>query len=946
MGHGNVVVDDCEEGAGPQVYFKPNFGLPIVAEKYLPDELTDKSAPAELPSRDSHPNVIATPLKKDAAAVLAELDAPRDDKVPKLRVAQIAPAVFVSISEEFGLAPGVLTAGQLVQALKACGFDHVFDLRFAADITIMEEGSELVERLHHGGPFPMITSCCAGWMLSAEKTYPKLFPNISSCKSPMSMSSALVKTYVAEKLGFAPENISITSIMPCTLKKQEAKKPQLAGWTDYVLTVREIAQIMRARRIRWESFDGSGVDAQFSSLDMLGSGAGQIFGVTGGVMEAAIRTAYEIVTHSPLPAINVQEVRGMEGAREATLKLPGFGDLRVCVIHGSPSITRMMEWVSSGECPYHFIEVMMCVGGCINGPGQPKSEDKLIVKKRIDALYTADERMTIRKSHENEVVKTVYKEFLKEPLSEKSHELMHTHHVFTPLEESFSKLAAGLSVAAAPLEGVSLPPTEVTILFGSETGNSENVAHLISNEMRARGVVSVKCTEADDMDVDELPNVRFLVIVISTAGQGELPENSKAFWENLVKDRPHNFLENTNFAVFGLGDSAYPFFCRAAQMIDARLGELGARRFLARGVGNDQDADKFETGLAEWTPDLWDTLKLVPPTEEGDSIPEPKYNVILTPSSTSLSPKTSYDEQWRPLLTDPTALHFKLVSNTRITSNDYDRDARHIIFDLEESPLKYSVGDALAIFPRNDPSQALDFLKWYGVNPCDTIQYKLRPNVDHASVKAKPDLPSGTTVHSMFVDVLDVFGRPTARFYESLVRYARDPKEQEELRRLIGRTPEGKNAYKALCSETVTFADVLRMFPSCKLSLAHLIELIPVIKPRYYSIASSSHMLGAKLELSIVVNDWKTPSGKYRIGLCTDYIRKLNDGIHYVAVALKPSVGLFMPFSPVAPIVMAGLGTGLAPMRAMVQERNFQVCFPPSMIDCTSSCAFSVVFLS
>jgi len=856
-------------------------------------------------------------LKKDCAAVLTQLEHPDG----KFHVCQIAPAFFPAISEEFGLPPGTISVGQLVEAFHLIGFQHVFDLRFAADVTIMEEGTELLERVKKGGPFPMFTSCCAGWMRMAEAQYPDLIPHLSSCKSPMSMSSAIIKTYFAQRVGIDASNIVVTSMMPCTLKKQEAKRPQLLDEfaTDHVLTTKEIGQLFRAKGIRWEDLDGTGPEAQFSSLSGAGSGAGALFGVTGGVMEAAIRSAYELVTKQEFPGIVYDSVRGLESAKEGSVEIPGLGKLEVCVVSGATNVKRMLDQTRAGECPYHFVEIMMCSSGCINGPGQPRSHNHQIVKKRMEALYTADERATIRKSHENPLVHILYNDFLEEPLSHVSHHLLHTEFkALPPVEEKVVLMSVEAEKPTLPL-GPAIQ--EVLVLYGSETGNSEGVARNLAKDLSKRGVGKVKCMEADKMDVEELPNAKWLIVVISTAGQGDFPENSKEFWDGLCQSsRASDFLSGINFAVFGLGDSSYPMFCKAAIYLDNRLKELGATRFLARGVGNDQDEERFETGLNEWLPLMWDVLQL--PEPQDDSIAPPSYDLVLKPGNKE-NLKLRYEENWKPILTDETAHHIKLVSNTRITSADYDRDARHLVFDMNTCYFKYAVGDVAALYPRNDPQEVVDFLRWYGCEPTDEVQLRLAD--PEFSGKKKPVIPDKATLQDLFTDVVDIFGRPNGRFLESLSKFATDEKEKAHLKLMTTRSPEGKESYSKFIAETPNFADILRLFPSCKPSLAHLVELVPVIKPRFYSIASSQHWKPRELELSIVVNDWTNASGKVCIGTNTNYIRKLNDHPHWVAIALRPSVGLCMPFNPKMPMLMAGLGTGLAPMRAMVQEREWQI---------------------
>ena len=342
-------------------------------------------------------------------------------------VAQVAPAVRITLAEAMGEAPGTVSTGRLVTALKQLGFDKVFDTDFTADLTIMEEGTELLGRLQNNGVLPMITSCSPGWIKFCETFYPDLLPNLSSCKSPQGMFGALLKTYYAEKTQKDPKAIFSVSIMPCTAKKFECKRPELAhdgiADVDVVLTVQELARMIRANGIDFRNLPETPFDDPFG----LGSGAGEIFGVTGGVMEAALRTVYEIVTKEELKDIEFTAARGFAGIKEATVQV---GDLpvKVAVAHGLGNARKLMDAIREGKADYHFIEVMACPGGCIGGGGNPiKNWAKM--DARLDAVYQTDRSLPLRKSHENKAVLELYEEFLTAPNSHKAHELLHTTYI-------------------------------------------------------------------------------------------------------------------------------------------------------------------------------------------------------------------------------------------------------------------------------------------------------------------------------------------------------------------------------------------------------------------------------------------------------------------------------------------------------------------------------------
>ncbi|KKM10428.1 ferredoxin [Clostridiales bacterium PH28_bin88] len=342
-------------------------------------------------------------------------------------VVQTAPATRVSVGEMFGMEPGSIVTGKMVAALRRLGFDRVFDTDFTADLTIMEEGSELLRRLQAGGVLPLITSCSPGWIKFIEHFYPDLLPNLSTCKSPQQMFGALAKTYYARKAGIDPADIFVVSVMPCTAKKFEAQRPEMAdsGYpdVDVVLTTRELGRMLHQAGIDLAGLPEEEYDAPLG----ISTGAAAIFGATGGVMEAALRTAYELVTQEELKNLDFTEVRGLLGVKEAAVEVGGI-TVKVAVAHSLGKARQVLDRVKAGEADYHFIEIMCCPGGCIGGGGQPIPTNTEIRAKRIDGIYTADERMTLRKSHFNPAVQVLYREFLGEPLGHKSHELLHTNY--------------------------------------------------------------------------------------------------------------------------------------------------------------------------------------------------------------------------------------------------------------------------------------------------------------------------------------------------------------------------------------------------------------------------------------------------------------------------------------------------------------------------------------
>jgi NADH-quinone oxidoreductase subunit G len=345
----------------------------------------------------------------------------------KVVVTQIAPAVRLAVSEELGMPPGEIPMDVLVAGLRQLGFDYVLHTNFTADLTIIEEGNELLKRLKDGGTLPMLTSCSPGWINFCESFYPDLLDHLSTCKSPQQMFGALAKTYWAEKTNIDPAKIFSVSIMPCTAKKFEATRPEMcdSGYrdVDLVLTTREIGRLFRMSGIDFKKLPGAAFDSWMGAY----TGAAVIFGATGGVMEAALRTVYEVVTGETLEDVNFTAVRGMEGIKEAEVDLKGT-KVKVAVGHGLANARKLMDQIRDGSSPYHFIEIMACPGGCIGGGGQPITKSNAMREERIKAIYKEDAGLPMRKSHDNPEVKILYEEFLHEPLGHKSHELLHTHY--------------------------------------------------------------------------------------------------------------------------------------------------------------------------------------------------------------------------------------------------------------------------------------------------------------------------------------------------------------------------------------------------------------------------------------------------------------------------------------------------------------------------------------
>lgn len=354
------------------------------------------------------------------------ISAIRDKK--KYVIAQIAPAVRASIGEEYNLPLGTNVTGQLVTGLRRLGFRKVFDTNFAADLTIIEEAMELINRVTNNKTLPMFTSCCPGWVKYIEQNRPQLLAHVSSCKSPHEMEGAVLKTYYAKKMGLDPRDIFVVSIMPCTVKKFESSRPELSEEhmpdVDAVLTTRELVRMFKMAGIDFNDLPEDEFDNPLGES----TGAAAIFGTSGGVMEAALRTAYAKISGKELESVEFQEVRGMSGIKSASIPIDGL-TVNIAVVNGIGNVGQVLDEIERGDSKFHFIEVMACPGGCINGGGQPIHQKPEKIRKRVQTLYDIDSNMKNRRSHENESVKKLYKEFLGEPNGHKAHELLHTKYV-------------------------------------------------------------------------------------------------------------------------------------------------------------------------------------------------------------------------------------------------------------------------------------------------------------------------------------------------------------------------------------------------------------------------------------------------------------------------------------------------------------------------------------
>eukprot|EP01105_Mastigella_eilhardi_P016984 TRINITY_DN38_c0_g2_i3.p1 TRINITY_DN38_c0_g2~~TRINITY_DN38_c0_g2_i3.p1 ORF type:complete len:1200 (-),score=403.08 TRINITY_DN38_c0_g2_i3:174-3629(-) len=816
-------------------------------------------------------------------------------KSGKVVVASLAPSVRVAIGEEFGLQPGSISTGKTVMALKRAGFHFVFDTNFTADLTIMEEGTEFAQRLKSGkGPFPMFSTCCPCWINLMEKQYPQLIPNMSTCKSPQGMIGALVKTYFAQKLGKKPSEIFHVSIMPCTAKKDEILRDAggRSGYRDidYVMTTRECASFLKQNGI--SNFE---LELPFDNPMGIGTGAGAIFGASGGVMEAVLRTAADKVAGQPqdIPNTSMTACRGFDGIKTAEVQIAG---LRVVVgiVNGIANIKRFladMERVGSDKCGYHFVEIMGCPGGCIGGGGQPKSNDPEILKKRMRAIYEVDELSQIRRSHENPQVMELYKTFLGDPNGERAHHLLHTHYHEHKVKEAELAVAPVIQSAEEGEASASV----VAVLYATVGGTTESVARSVYNDLRS-SKINAKLWPMDACMPQDLTNVQTALFLTCTFGDGERPPQAGAVWDWLEAQQAGT-LKGLQYAVFGLGSSKYSHFCASAKQFDFKLEGLSATRLIDVGLGDEAADDGYATAFEPWQGQLYEELGVEPPK----AALVPHYRVVCCyEASTPIPPPTK-------------TMYATLTESRLVTQESYNRPIRYYEFDLADTGMEYFVGDALGIHPSNLRANVEQFLREYRINPEAIVS--VLP-VDEA---APLPLPPSVSVGHLFERYLDVFSRPKKLFFRQLAQFAQAPAERERLELLSSR--DGAEHLTAYLKDNPSHADVLRDFRSAHPSLDFLIEMIPLIRPRLYSVASSPKFVGSKCQLVIGIPTEVTRArGTIKGGgLATSWLPTLHTGDRVPVIVHEGS--LRPPQDPMAPVLLVGLGTGLAPMRALLQDR-------------------------
>eukprot|EP00767_Chilomastix_cuspidata_P002680 gnl/Chilomastix_cuspidata/28.p1 GENE.gnl/Chilomastix_cuspidata/28~~gnl/Chilomastix_cuspidata/28.p1 ORF type:complete len:1181 (+),score=492.55 gnl/Chilomastix_cuspidata/28:1458-5000(+) len=828
----------------------------------------------------------------------------------KPTVVQTAPSIRVALGEEFGMAPGSITTGKMVAALRKLGFTYVLDTNFAADLTIMEEGTELLGRVgklvsgDKDVAFPMFTSCCPGWINFVEQEAPDFIPNLSSCKSPMGMQSALLRTYFAEQLKLDPAEVFTCAIMPCTAKKQECQRSQLRldgkrQDTDAVLTTRELGAMCRRAKIDFATLK----EEEFDSPLGESTGAAVIFGVTGGVMEAALRTAYEVATGKPLDPITLvhSPVRGFEGIRETEIPLPlpsGEITLRIAVCSGILYARKLIEAIRAGSAPeYHFIEVMACPGGCIGGGGQPRSLNPRILEERAKATYTIDERMEIRKSHENPEIQQIYKDFLGEPNSHKAHKLLHTHYADRSATVQRPKDEDEDEEMDVPADGEPL-----SIIFATQTGNAKNFANRIASEARSKDVeFAVQVKPVNKVTPEWITSQKRILYISSTFGMGEQPDSAVEFW-NWLKDCPEGSFNDIEFAVIGLGSKVYPLFCKAAVEVDEALEAKGGKRFLPMGFGDESNAEGHEAAIGPFIEKLWDELGASDSLSSG--VPPSKYTCLhATGMHSPPPPPPGYE-------------YVELSGKERIVPEEAPREALRLELDISKTSLKYETGWHLGVLPRADNEDVEHLCARLRINPDTAVV--CNPREGATPIPGVTDFP--LTIREILTQYIGITARASKPFFKKLIPFA-NVEDAARLTHLLSK--EGAEEFKeTIIDECISYVEAFDMFPSVMPTFEYLLEWIPVNKPRLYSIASSHLLRPTEIHLVVLVVDWETPKRKAKTGICTNFFRKIRPSADTRLAVYTKSSPLQPPRDPLAPITGIAMGCGIAPFRSFLEHRH------------------------
>lgn len=786
----------------------------------------------------------------------------------KVMLFQCAPATRVATGELFGDPVGTICTGKIAAAARLMGFKYVFDTNFAADMTIWEEGTELIDRLNNGGVIPMFTSCCPAWINFVEKLHPELIPNLSSARSPHMMMGSALKSYFADKKKINPDDMFVVSLMPCTAKKDEIQRHQMKGTVDAVITVREFGKLIHDFGIDWHELKDEG----FDSIMGESTGAAALFGVTGGVMEAAVRYAHEVLTSKPLGDVKYEMCRGFKGIKCADANIAGK-DLKLAVCNG---IAAAREFIESGEYKkYSFIEVMACPNGCISGGGQPYLKSRKDAVKRAESIYAIDRQLCGQKkatSAQNSEIRQMYEEYMGQPNKHRAHELLHTHYEqqVTPILEAKKRMEA-------------LP----IVAYGSASGTASKFARTFA------GYIGTAPAALNQVGLQKIVKKGTAIIFCSTFGDGEFPSNAQKFAEQLEACKDD--LSDLKYAVVGLGSREYPKFCVAGHMIDEMLHKAGAQRLHSIIELDSSSPDKGEGVFENWTPEVIGKL--------GFQMPE----IVITAQYKVKNIEGNDPVQQEPMA--PVGFDWGvMLSSTVLTPEGYDPQMHRYQVKLPRG-MTYVAGDHVAILPQNNEDVVREVLNVLKLNGDQVIE------VSHDLPEGATTIPPKLTIRQLFAQYLDLNGLPTRNLIRAFRQSTTDPFGKEKLGTYLDLSdPQPLN----MLMRDSNIAEFI--IENCKGGappLDILMSAVPLIRPRLYSIASAPS--GTPTSIDLIITDNVFGDGGTRKGLCTSFLRRFG----LTKLAVHTQTGCFgYPKDPSTPILMAALGCGVAPMLSLLQHRE------------------------
>ena len=784
----------------------------------------------------------------------------------KILVLQIAPSVRVSIGECFGDPIGTICTKKLIGAAREMGFRYVFDINFGADVTIVEEATELLRRLDSKENLPMFTSCCPAWVNFVEKLHPELVPNLSTSKSPHMMSGILIKNYFATMKDIDPVKMFVVSLMPCTAKKDEIQRKQLQGTVDAVLTTCEFADLMKDFDISWEHIKESEFD------DILGesTGAAQLFGASGGVMEAAIRYCHEEITHEKLGDVKYEMFRETKDIKSSKIQI-GDKTINVAVCNG---IAAAREFVEDGTFKeFDFIEVMACPGGCVGGGGQPKLSSRAKIKERTKAIFSIDENSTEKTAKDNKQLKDFYDKFLGSPYGDISHNLLHTvyHEQNTPLIEMKRKIGT-------------LP----IVAFGSSSGTASRFARTFASYI---GTVPV---QLNMVSLATLQKRISLIIFCSTFGDGEFPSNAQKFVQ-MLRETKETF-PDLKYAICALGSRDYQKYCACGHILDKLLMQKGARRFMSMAELDSSSPDRGECTFEAWSPDCI--------TKLGLKMPEVRVQIQYHFTVTKNPEDVIHKHPEKPIGYD----YGSIVSSTIMTPEGFEPQMHRYQIKLPAG-MSYEAGDLVAILPHNDDDTVNAVLSELGLDGDDIL------NVETTLPEGYNIIPSRVTVRQLFSQYLDLNGIPNRNLLRAYRQCSKDQFSKERFDRILN--PADPRFFDDLVKDTSVGEFILEYARHGSPSLDILVSAIPHIWPRLYCIASAP--TGTSRVIDLLVSDNIFGPGNSRHGLSTSFLRKF--GLTKIAVKTQHGC-LKYPKDPTTPIIMAALGCGVAPMLSLLQHRE------------------------